>query len=68
MGGAVGLDYNAVFLIADVLGVEMTPGNLMKLKVMEAEYLKAQTPKGGETIEQDSRNHNISEGPGNLKA
>ena len=39
-GGLVGLDYNAVFHVADVLGIEVTPGTLRKLRALERELLK----------------------------
>jgi hypothetical protein len=38
-GGAIGLDYGAVFACADVLGIEMTAGLFAQLQALEAETL-----------------------------
>lgn len=44
MGGVIGLDYNAVWRVADVLGVEMTPEILRKLRAVESQLMRE---KGG---------------------
>lgn len=44
MGGVIGLDYNAVWRVADVLGVEMTPEILRKLRAVEGQLMRE---KGG---------------------
>jgi hypothetical protein len=39
-GGAIGIDYNAMFQVARALGIEITPGMLKKVSAMEAEMRK----------------------------
>lgn len=40
LSGAIGLDYNAVLRVAEVLGIEMGQGLLGKLQALEAATLK----------------------------
>lgn len=44
----VGLDFPAVFQIAELHGIEMTPNLFQKLKVLEIATLKKQNDKGEE--------------------
>jgi hypothetical protein len=39
-GGLLGLDYPAMFQMAEFLGVEMSPGTLAKMKALEFSTLK----------------------------
>jgi hypothetical protein len=39
-GGLVGLDYPAMFQMAEFLGIEMSPGTLAKVKALEIATLK----------------------------
>lgn len=48
MDGPVGLDYPAVFAVADLLNIDVTPAILAKLRVIEAAVLE-QKPQGGGT-------------------
>ena len=38
--GMIGLDYNAVFRVADALGIEMSEGLLNKMQAMEFDCLE----------------------------
>ena len=35
MAGRVGLDYNAVFKIAEILGIDVIPGLIKKMQILE---------------------------------
>jgi len=39
MGGPVGLDYPAVWLVAETLGIEMHQANMWRIKALEKEAL-----------------------------
>ena len=40
MAGRVGLDYNAVFKVAETLAIEITPGLIRKLQALECATLE----------------------------
>jgi len=40
MAGRVGLDYNAVFKVAEALAIEITPGLIRKLQALECATLE----------------------------
>ena len=44
-GGAVGLDYGAVWLVAKVIGVEIDDWTLMMLQALEDDMLKEQAER-----------------------
>lgn len=37
LAGAVGIDYNSMFRVAEALGIDVTPGVLKKVYALEAE-------------------------------
>lgn len=39
-GGLIGLDYPAVFQLAELYGIEMTPGMMSKVQALERATLK----------------------------
>jgi len=44
--GPIGLDYPAVWQVADILGIPITPALLNKIRILEMEWLKrANAPK-----------------------
>ncbi|MBP2643726.1 MAG: Phage related hypothetical protein [Firmicutes bacterium] len=43
----IGLDYNALYLIAKTLDVEITPAVLNKIKHLENKWVTAKNAKGG---------------------
>lgn len=45
--GPVGLDYPAVFAVAKLLNIDLTPAMLAKLRVIEAAVLERKTQGGG---------------------
>lgn len=46
----IGLDYNAVFKLAEIYGIELTPGEFSKLRVLEACQL--------ERVRKEAKNQN----------
>ena len=48
MDGPIGLDYPAVFAVADLLNIDVTPATLRKLRVIETSVIEKK-PQGGGT-------------------
>lgn len=48
MDGPIGLDYPAVFAVADLLNIDVTPAMLRKLRVIETSVIEKK-PQGGGT-------------------
>lgn len=45
MGQLVGLDYNALYLVAESLNIRMTPGNLQRIKSLETAQIQSSRKK-----------------------
>jgi len=53
-GGAVGLDYNAVWLVARTMGTEIDEWTLLMLRALEGDMLQAQAAEMSK-MEKDGR-------------